>query len=75
VVEIELLSNYKVKEFGFSLRQPWKDLIDGLKEGKNGASGTTSCCSVSSKMVLISGLTLFIMITYMTVVTNSLGLD
>jgi len=58
VVEIELVSNYKVKEAGFSLRQPWKYLIDSLKEGKNGVSGTSSCCSVSSKMVLTSGLTL-----------------
>jgi len=62
VVEIELLSNYKAKEAGFSLRQPWKDLIDGLKERKSGVSGTSSCCSLPSKMVLISGLTLTLLV-------------
>lgn len=34
MVEIELLSNCVNKEAGFSLRQPWKDLIDDLKEEK-----------------------------------------
>jgi hypothetical protein len=56
------MSNYEVKEAGFSLRQPWTDLIDGLKEGKNGVSGTSSCCIVSSEMGLTSGLTLTLLV-------------
>lgn len=62
MVEIELLSNHKVKEAGFSLRQPLEDLIDGLREGKNGVPGTSSCSNVSSKMILTSGLTLTLLV-------------
>jgi hypothetical protein len=50
------------EEAGFSFRQPWKHLIDGLKEGKNGVSGTSSSYNVSSKMSLNAGLTLTMLI-------------